>query len=70
MQRVSVPFPEAQLRYRGKAKYGTGQKEPLTRRRSASNLEMDELWDLHFLTHLTNDNYFMIVKLILGINEL
>jgi hypothetical protein len=42
VQRVSVPFPEAQLRYRGKAKYGTGQKEPLTRRRSASNREMDE----------------------------
>ena len=28
--RVSVPFPAALLRYRGKAKYGAGRKKPLT----------------------------------------
>ena len=36
--RVSIPFPETLLRYRGKAKYGIGRKEPLTTRRLSSIL--------------------------------
>jgi hypothetical protein len=46
--RVSVPFPVLLLRHRGKAKYGTGRKKPLTSRRCTTLIRnFSFLWKKH-----------------------